>query len=534
MDNALLQSRKTIKMQNKTTTDSTKEKIVLIGSIFIAGLCSIIYELLISTTSSYFLGDSIKQFSITIGVYMASMGLGSFFSRIFQKDLILRFIEVEILLGLIGGASVPILYFVFSDFNYWAFQIVMIGLIVVIGILTGLEIPLLARIMKEYYPLKINLSNVLSMDYFGALVATLLFPFILLPWVGVFLSSLLFGVVNIGIGFLNLWFFKDFIEKRKRIRYLLGAASVTLFFILLTVFSNRLLYEWHDRLYRDRIVFTKTTPYQTLVLTKANDDLRLFINRVIQFSSTDEYRYHESLVHIPMSKAPYKKNILILGGGEALTAREVLKHDDVETVTIVDIDPEMFKLAKEHPELSRLNEKSLDDPRVITVPNDAFVFLQQHPQIFDVIISDLPDPTNESLARLYSREFFKLVKKRLAPNGVFVTQASSPFHTTKAYWCINENIKAAGFQHTYPYHAYVPSFGDWGFIMANDSGIDTAQFDLGVETSFLSEKTMQRLFHFEKDLEVDTVKVSTLDQPVLLDYYLEEWRRWARLNIERQ
>jgi len=303
---------------------------------------------------------------------------------------------------------------------------------------------------------------------------------------------------------------------------------------LLTIFSNRLLYEWHDRLYRDRIVFTKTTPYQTLVLTKAKNDLRLFINRVIQFSSTDEYRYHESLVHLPMSKAPYKKNILILGGGEALTAREVLKHNDVEMVTIVDIDPEIFKLAKEHPELSQLNDYSLDDPRVITVPNDAFIFLQQHPQIFDIIIADLPDPTNESLARLYSREFFKLVRKRLAPNGIFVTQAGSPFHTTKAYWCINENMKAAGFQYTYPYHAYVPSFGDWGFIMANDSVIDTAQFDLEVETVFLSEKTMQRLFHFEKDLQIDTVDVSTLDQPVLLDYYLEEWRRWARLNIERQ
>lgn len=511
-----------------------KEKIVLIGSIFIAGLCSIIYELLISTTSSYFLGDSIKQFSITIGVYMAAMGLGSFLSRIFQKDLILRFIEVEILLGLIGGSSVPILYFVFADTNHIAFQMVMIGLIVVIGVLTGLEIPLLARIMKEYYPLKINLSNVLSMDYFGALIATLLFPFILLPWIGVFQSSLIFGIVNIGIGFLNLWFFSNFMTRRQKTGYLLSATAVSVFFILMTVFSNRLLHHWHDSLYRDRIIFTKTTPYQTLVLTKGNDDLRLFINRVIQFSSTDEYRYHEALVHPAMAKAPYKKNVLILGGGEALTAREVLKHPEVEAVTIVDIDPEMFRLAKEHPALSELNEQSLENPKVITVPQDAFVFLQQHNQLFDVIISDLPDPTTESLARLYSREFFKLARKRLTPNGIFVTQATGPFHTTNAFWCINASIQEAGFDYTYPYHAYVPSFGDWGFILASGQPQRVEEIEIEIPTQFLSTATIERLFHFEKDLQVDTVKVSTLDRPILLDYYLKEWRRWARLNIEKQ
>ncbi|MCI5080298.1 MAG: polyamine aminopropyltransferase [Saprospiraceae bacterium] len=512
----------------------SKEKLILISSIFVAGLCSIIYELLISTTSSYFLGDSIKQFSITIGVYMASMGLGSFLSRIFQRDLILRFIEVEILLGLIGGSSVPILYFVFSDLNYVAFQLSMIGLIIIIGILTGLEIPLLARIMKEYYPLKINLSNVLSMDYFGALAATLLFPFILLPWIGVFLSSLVFGIVNIGIGFLNLWFFRSFIASAKRIRYLLSAAFVTLFFVLLAIFSQQLLQEWHDRLYRDRIVYTKTTPYQTLVLTKANDDLRLFINRVIQFSSTDEYRYHESLVHLAFAKSDYRKNVLILGGGEALTAREVLKYPDVEQVTIVDIDPEMFRLAKEHPAIQEINNNSMADPRVIPVPEDAFVFLQQHPALYDVIIADLPDPTNESLARLYSREFFKLVKKRLVPGGVFVTQAGSPFHTTKAFWCIESSIQAADFEHTYPYHAYVPSFGDWGFIMASDRALDTTQFKLETENRYLSAETIPHLFHFEKDMRLDTVPHSTLDRPFLLDFYLEEWRRWARLNVERQ
>lgn len=516
-------------MSNPTTKSShQQEKAVLIINIFIAGLCSIIYELLISTTSSYFLGDSIKQFSITIGIYLAAMGLGSYLSRLLGGQLILRFIEVEILLSLVGGSSVPILYFVFANSTPTHFNLIMILMITLIGLLTGLEVPLLSRILTKHYPLKINLSNVLSLDYIGGLIATLLFPFILLPWLGVYHSSLVFGLVNLSLGVINLRVFRSLLDGNKKRRYWLGVLLAMAYFALMLFTAGQLLRAWSDSFYRDRIIFTKTTPYQHLVLTQGGDDLRLYINRVIQFSSTDEYRYHEPLVHLAMSQANYRKKVLILGGGEGLTAREVLKYPEVEQVFIVDIDPEVFHIARTNEQLQELNGGSLFDPRVETVAEDAFVFLRQYEDLFDVIIADLPDPTNESLARLYSREFFVLARRRLIPDGIFVTQAASPFHTTNAFWCIAASLEAAGFSQVLPYHNYVPSFGDWGFIMAANRELDTPA-SIEVPCRYLTDSTARRLTYFEKDLQPNsTIDTNTLDQPRLLDYYLEDWRRWSR------
>lgn len=509
-----------------------KEKPILIVSIFIVGLCSIIYELLISTTSSYFLGDSIKQFSITIGIYMAAMGVGAYLSRLMKDKLMERFIEVELLLGLIGGISVPFLYFAFVQINYSAFSWLIIFLIFVIGLLTGLEIPLLTRLLEKHYPSDVNLSNVLSLDYLGALAATLLFPFFLLPWVGVFLSSLIFGLVNIAVGIFNFWIFKDHLSQKRKNFYIVLIGILCAFFITAIPLSNKLLSQWHNQLYRDRIVFSETTPYQTVVLTKANDDLRLYIDRVIQFSTLDEYRYHESLIQIPMSLAPYKKSVLILGGGEALAAREVLKFPEVEEVHIVDIDPAIFKIAVENPHLRKTNEAALEDPKVKPIPKDAMVFLKESSQLYDVIIADLPDPSNDNLARLYSQEFYKLVKNRLSPNGIFVTQATSVYHTNEAFWCINETVKSAEFNYTDQYHAYVPSFGDWGFVMASQQKLNINNIDLNEDNlKFLEQDKLANLFEFNKDIVRMNIPHSTLDQPILLDLYLKGWQKWSREKV---
>ena len=211
-----------------------KETSILIISTFIAGLCSIIYELLISTASSYFLGDSIKQFSITIGLYMASMGFGSYVSRLIQHNLLSKFIALEIFLVFLGGISVPLLYFAYSYLE--TFYPIMVLLILSIGVLIGLEIPLLIRIMEKYYSLKFNISNVLSVDYLGALVATLLFPFILLPLMGTFKSSLFFGVINMGIGFLNIWCFSHQLRPTQRRQFAFLAILVST--VLLSLFFS--------------------------------------------------------------------------------------------------------------------------------------------------------------------------------------------------------------------------------------------------------------------------------------------------------
>lgn len=508
------------------------KKEALIISVFIAGLCSIIYELLISTTSSYFLGDSIKQFSITIGVYMAAMGVGAFFSKFVREELLARFIEVELVLGFIGGSSVPVMYMTYAFATYGQFYAIMLMFILSIGILTGLEIPLLSRIMKGYFSENSNLANVLSLDYLGALLATLIFPFLLLPILGVFVSSLVFGGINIGIGVLNIWYFSDELKATQKRLYGLVSLLIILYFSITVAFSSRVIDWWNEHLFVDQVIFYQSTPYQSLTMTSGNDDLKLFLNKVIQFNSSDEYRYHEALVHIPFGLTQEKRNILILGGGECLAAREVLKHSEVEQVVIVDIDPAIFELAEKNIRLAKLNEFAMQNPKVRPIPEDAFLFLKENEFLFDIIISDLPDPTNEALARLYSGAFYKLIQRRLAPNGIFVTQATDPFRTHKAFWCIEETISRSEMSYTYPYHIHVPSFGDWGFVMASKKALNPTSASIDVPTRFLEQDHLGGLFYFPKDIAKTPIAPNTLDRPKLLDYYLRDWKQWSRMNVK--
>ncbi len=519
-------------LSSPVTPEHTREKRILISSIFIAGLCSIVYELLISTTSSYFLGDSVKQFSLTIGIYMAAMGVGSYLSRFFQKDLLYKFIWVEIILGLIGGSSVPMLYFFYAYFDNFSFQVFMFALITIIGILTGLEIPLLTLIMKKHYPLKINLSNVLSMDYLGALLATILFPFFLLPFLGTFKSSVLFGLINLGIGFLNLWYFSSLLNLKQKRVCIMASVVITLFFATVLFFANFLMGHWSNLMFRDPIIYNQQSKYQNIVLTKGNLGLRLYLNKTIQFSSQDEYRYHECLVHPALLWAESPKKVLVLGGGEGLVVREILKHEAVESITIVDLDEAMFDLAMEHPLVKALNEESLVHPKVKRVVADAFVFLQNNKrEQYDVIISDLPDPTSEGIARLYSRSFFKLIRQHLHPEGIFITQATSPWDTDKAFWCIAKTLEVAGLSYIYPFHAVVPSFGgEWGFIVAANHPLEPQNINFNIDTRFLDNRIFPKLFAFEKDLLPPEIEHNTLDRPILLHYYLEEWRGWSKVK----
>ena len=202
-------------MENTETNRS--ENLLFFITIFLAGLCSLIYELLISTTSSYFLGDSVMQFSLTIGIYMAAMGIGSYLTKFFIGNLLEWFVKIELILGLIGGASVPILYFIFDRLSPLEYQFAMLAITFLIGVLTGFEIPLLVRILKENYPLSSNLAYVLSLDYIGALFATLLFLSYYCLFLGTFRTSIVFGLINIGLGLLVYRFFtKAAPQNRKK------------------------------------------------------------------------------------------------------------------------------------------------------------------------------------------------------------------------------------------------------------------------------------------------------------------------------
>ncbi|ODS24104.1 spermidine synthase [Candidatus Endobugula sertula] len=502
-----------------------KETKILILSVFIAGLCSIIYELLIATASSYFLGDSIKQFSITIGFYMAAMGVGSYLSRLISDDdLLLKFIRFELLLGLIGGFSVPLLYTAFAYTDY--FQTSSIILTICIGVLIGLEIPFLSRLLEKHYSLKVNISYVLSVGYFGALIATLIFPFLLLPLLGTFKTSVFFGLINMTIAIILLWCFSDMISLSKKKLLWIHTFLVILLLGGVFLLSNTLLEQWGNNLYNDRIVFSKETHYQNVVITKDKDDVRLYLNGHLQFSSSDEYRYHESLVHVPLGFLSNPESILILGGGDGLGVREVLKYSSVKHITLVDLDPEISHLAQNNHHLLNLNLNSLAHPKVHVVNADAYQFLLKNRTQYDAIVIDLPDPNNTSLARLYSTEFYKLVGINLKPNGLFVTQASSPFYARKAYWTTYATIQSAGFDFTLPYHVNVPSFGEWGFIIGSYRSRKSVQWSLTVETKFLDEGIVDRAWVFGKDIAYRKLTPSSIDHPKVLEHYLKGWMYW--------
>ncbi|MDW3194334.1 MAG: polyamine aminopropyltransferase [Cytophagales bacterium] len=513
------------KKESRLTAGSAQfERKVLLLSIFVAGLCSIIYELLIGTTSTYFLGDSVKHFSITVGIYMAAMGLGSYLSRFMKQHLVANFILVEIILAFCGGVSVPVLYLLFSwDVGYMAG---MIFCIFIIGVLTGFEIPLLSRILSDEVALRENLSNVLSLDYIGALIATLCFPFLILPFVGLFKTSLIFGLINLGIGVINIRFLKDRIQSQYRRLLRMGLWLTGVFIALILLFSNALLAKWEQGLYTDRIIDVRQTPYQRIVLTKRKNDVRLYLEGNLQFSSLDEYRYHEVLVHGPMSLSGPVGNVLILGGGDGLAARELLKYKSVQRVTIVDLDPEVQKIANENPHIRSINEGSLEDSRVNVMNEDAFQFMRSRPEMYDLIIADLPDPNNVSLSRMYSKEFYNWVHSSLKSGGIFVTQASSPLFSSSAFWSIEQTLRATKFVHTYPLHAYVPSFGDWGFVMASDRQLDIANPDLISDLKFLDKGQFASLFTFSTDHKNAKSEVNTIDRPILSKLYHEGWKQW--------
>lgn len=507
-------------------THARKRSATLIYAAFIAGLCSIIYELLIATTASYFLGDSVTYFSLTIGIYMASMGVGSYLSKYMDDSLLHRFVIAELLLGFFGGISIPALYLAYAYGD--AFMPAYVGFTIIIGFLIGLEIPFLTRLMEDYNELKFNIANILSFDYLGALLATISFPFLLLPVFGVYQSSLIFGLVNMSIGFVVLWVFARDIGNGAN---LLKGATITLTLLIAAMifFSAHALKKWDSQLYEDRIIFSQQTPYQKIVLTKRKDDIRLFLDGNLQFSSIDEHRYHESLIHVPLSmhNTPVQR-VLLLGAGDGMAVRELLKYPTINEIIVVDLDQTIIKLATENHYISALNQHSLNSDKVRIITQDAFTYLDQNSQQFDMIISDLPDPNNHNLARLYSQQFYRLLRANLAENGIFVAQSTSPYFARDAFWSIATTIKAGGFHHIYPYHAHIPSFGEWGFVIGSSQPLAPEKATLHTPTKFLTEALIPSMFSFDRDMQRTDVAVNQLDKPVLLDYYLKGWRYYAR------
>ena len=391
----------------------------------------------------------------------------------------------------------------------------------VTGCLVGLEIPLLMNILKDRVEFRDLVSYVFTFDYIGALLASILFPLVLVPQLGIMRTSLFFGMINVGIAIVLCFVLK----KELRRHALLQAKAILCFFILLAVFifSENILSFAEGKLYGENIIYTHSTQYQRIVLTHDKNDYRLYLNNNLQFSSQDEYRYHEALVHPAMASAKEVENVLVLGGGDGLAVREVLKYAQVKHVTLVDLDEGMTKLFRNNAVLTGFNGDALNNPKVKVINSDAYMWARETAEKFDVVIIDFPDPSNYSLGKLYSVNFYSTLQKILSPGAIVSVQTTSPYFAPKSFWCINKTIQEI-MPKTDAYHVYVPSFGEWGFTIAsNDPGADFAAVNRATRPLRFYDYDYEKLNDFPRDMKAKDIEVNRLDNQVLVRYFDEEW-----------
>jgi spermidine synthase len=495
---------------------------LLFLNVLIVATCGLIYELLAGTLASYVLGDSVTQFSLIIGIYLFAMGVGSWLSRFIDKGLARRFVDIELAVAVLGGFSAPLLFISFSRVSY--FYAVLYLVVFAIGVFVGLEIPLLLRILKDEIEFKELVSRVLAFDYIGALLASILFPILFVPRLGLIRTSLVFGMLNAAVALWGTWLLRPLI-KGSVVGLRVKAFIVMALLLVALVKANRITTFAEDEMFADEIVYTKDTHYQRIVITRGRAGFQLFLNGNLQFSSTDEYRYHEALVHPAMLLANNPKRVLVLGGGDGLALREILKYRSVERVTVVDLDPEMTQLSSRFPLLAALNQNAFNDPRVQVINEDAFIWVEDTKEpVYDTALIDFPDPNSFALGKLYTTRFYRLLRTRLTKNAAVSVQSTSPMFARNSYWCIIRTLEASGF-YVRPYYTAVPSFGLWGYALARSTAFEVPR-NPPPGLKFLDDQTLVAMFTLSKDIEAVPVEINRLDNQALVRYYEGEWRRF--------
>jgi spermidine synthase len=501
---------------------SSVESRVLLVSVFLVAAAGLVYELIAGTLATYLLGSSVTVFSIVIGIFLAAMGGGAWFAQFARTELAGWFVAAELALALLGGLSALILFGAYVV-NADGFVIVL-GLVCIgIGALVGLEIPILLRIVESGSDVRLAVSRVLAVDYVGALLGSVLFPLVLLPYLGLVRTAALLGLVNLAVAFVAMHLLGEGLPRLRQMKAVGVAIGLVLGLVFATAATTTTWAE--DQLYADPIVLARTTPYQRIVVTRWRSDTRLYLNGHLQFSTVDEHRYHEALVHPAMSAVKTPARVLILGGGDGLAVRTVLEHAGVERVDLVDLDADLMVLFQQGGQFEALNEGSLSDPRVVVHAVDAIRFVETTDRRWDVILMDLPDPNDDTLARLYAQSTYRLIAGRLADGGVMVTQATSPYFAPEAFWCIVETLASvAGVgQVIQPYHLSVPSFGEWGFAMLGPQTSDTLTLPPGLKTRFLDDPSLAAMFHFPLDLAPRAVEINRLTDARVSRYYRAGW-----------
>lgn len=498
---------------------------LLKAALFATGLAGIVSEYTLSTLATYFLGDSVFQFTMIVSIMLFSMGLGSRLSKSIDTNLLEKFILIEFSLSVIASNVTLIVYTFFAWYGDTVFVIYCLSIMV--GLLIGMEIPVVIRINEQFESLRINISSSLENDYYGSLAGGVFFAFVGLPHLGLTYTPLVLGVVNFSVALLFMWMIWGEVEKPTKNRFRLYILAVVVILTLSGLFSKAIV-DWGDRIrYKDQVVYSEQSRYQKIVLTYSEGHYWLFLNGYQQLSTFDEVMYHEPLVHPVMMLHGNVKNALVLGGGDGAAVREILKYPQVEQIVLVDLDPQMTQLSQTHPVLLDINKNSLNHPKVKVINQDGFTFLDKSDQQFDIIIADFPDPRTVDLGRLYSREFYWLCRRALTENGLMITQAGSPYYGEAAFKSIEKTVEAADLQ-PLPLHNQVMTLGEWGWM------IGAKKFDpelrnklqacqLTVATEWLTNESLALLSSFGKEVFPNTEKeiaINRLHDPVLYKYYL--------------
>ena len=492
-------------------------------ALFATGISGIVAEYILSTLASYFIGNAILQFTLIVSIMLFAMGLGSRLSKNFTKNVIVYFILTELILSVLVSFSALISYTIYgvTDVSWLVIYILSIC----IGLLIGLEIPFATRINDDFEELRLNISNILEKDYFGSLIGGLFFAFVGLPYLGLTYTPFVLGLLNLAVSYYLFKVLKEYVIPSVRKKLHLAYVIVSILILVGFYFAAPIVRFGEQVKYKDKIVYSEQTKYQKIVVTKWQDWHSLYINGNQQLSSFDEFMYHEPMVHIPMQLTKSHQNILVLGGGDGCLAREVFKYKNVDKITLVDLDQNMIDLGKEYPVFKELNEGAMNNPKLTTVTEDAFNFLEKTNENYDLIFVDLPDPNNVDLNKLYTKEFYRLCRLKLKKDGVFITQAGSPYYATKAFYCIEKTLKSAGFK-TIPMHNQVLTLGEWGWVMAREEAITKKEITSlevnNLNLKWLNNNVLPQLTAFGKPL-VDTtgVKVNTIFSPKLYTYYKE-------------
>ncbi len=536
-------------IRKKASASKRRGRVALATVMFLLGACGLAYEYTLSKIAADLLGNSVQQWATMIATMLFAMGLGAEWqSKIATEKMVDRLVVSQVVLAFVGGFAPMLMLYSFSLMGeyYVMFQY---GLAMVVGTMIGFEIPLIMRINEAKDPeMKVNLARILKMDYIGALVGALLWTFVLVRYFSLSHVSFLLGLVSVFSASMILWLYREQVRHPVRFAVMMGVTALAL--LVGMSMSRPLMLHAEQYLYRDKIVFSATTPYQHIVLTEnANKKISCYINGHLQFKEDDEFIYHENLVHPAMMLYPNAQNILVLGGGDGLAVREILKYPSVRKVVLVDIDPQMTELARHQPEFLRLNHGSLNDDRlvvekssgvvsgdacVVETPNrrqrkmqkdkgivasvnvinlDAGSFLQRSNGVFDVVILDFPDPNSPDLAKLYSQPFYRSLRRHLKPQSIVVQQSGSPFHAKEAFLCIGRTWKSAGYD-VIPYHDNVPSFGEWGWWigrmlesseMRAKAGLNSDGFLSFTDSNRLKSKIYKKMKSLSPhDLLVDT------------------------------